>query len=220
MNTNTIGSLFKVKYVSDLSRLPEYEDAGTLLISADGSIYKGRGAETPLLKVSDIILVDTESSLDSIDKYTGKLYLTKDTNILWTIEDDQFVKVSSGIEGYDLSMGLSDIIVPGVTLIGKPIYAAVINAGALPTEVEGSKTIPHGITNMDYLYKLEGFAKDNTSPTNNRLVLNSTASTFLGANAVALSADTTNVYITTSIDYSRFTESVVILYYTKTDEVV
>ena len=47
--------------------------------------------------------------------------------------------------------------------------------------------------------------------------MNSTPTSFLGNNAVAITADAQNIYLTCSIDFSRFNESTVILYYTKTN---
>ena len=216
--TLTVGAPFKIKYVSDTSKLPVAEEVGTLIVSSDGKIYKGNGASNPLLSLNDVILVESEGSLSGIvGKVQGKLYYTKDTSVLWTWDSVKFNKVSGGVETYDLAKGSIDILVNGVTLFGKPIYAAVIDTGILPTDVEKSKSVPHNVANIEYLYKIEGFAKDTVSAENNFLIMNSTPTSFLGNNAVAITADAQNIYLTCSIDFSRFNESTVILYYTKTN---
>lgn len=219
-STITVGSPFRIKYVSDVKKLPTSEEYGTILVSSDGKVYKGSGADNPLLSLNDIISVNTELDLDAIvNKQQDKLYYTKDTNTIWTWDTVKFNKINSGVTPYDLTLNEVDIKVQSMTLFGKPVYAAVINTGTLPTDTEKSKTVPHNISNLEYLYKLEGFARDLVAANNNRLILNSMATSFIGNNAVALSADTSNIYITTSVDYSRFTESTVILYYTKTTDV-
>lgn len=221
-NLTTVGAPFKIKYVSDVTKMPLEEAVGTILVTSDGRIFKGNGASKPLLALNDILSVATEDDLESLDtKQQGKLYFTKDTSTLWTWDSIEFSKVSGGVEPYDLTLGSRDILVPEATLFGKPIYAAVINTGTLPTDVEKSKSVPHGIDAIECLYRIEGFASDNTATEHNKLIFNSTPTTFMGDNAVAVTADTANIYVTVSIDHSRFTESTVILYYTKTtDDVV
>lgn len=100
----------------------------------------------------------------------------------------------------------------GATWInGKTIYKKTIDTGALPNAT--TNNIAHGITNLDRIIKIEGWAyrSDDTS----FFPLPSTSTGSVSANIVT-TANTTYVNISTGTDRSNVGESYVTLYYTKT----
>lgn len=88
--------------------------------------------------------------------------------------------------------------------LGKPVYAKLIDFGALPNAAV--KSVSHGISNIDCLLFTGGNAKDVFFPmvsTNNR--------------AIELSAGLTTIYVTTTYDYSG-RNAVITMKYTKTTD--
>lgn len=97
----------------------------------------------------------------------------------------------------------------------RPLYRIVVNCGALPNAA--TKTIPHGITPTDFtsswtFLKIYGAASDTTGKTYIPLPYSSAAAI---ANNIEVKVDSTNVYITTGINYSNYNVSYIILEYIK-----
>jgi hypothetical protein len=96
----------------------------------------------------------------------------------------------------------------------RPVYRMVVNFGALPAT--GTKTVAHNIPNVTNTFsfvKIYGVATDPTSVTFIPIPYSSAASI---TDNLELSADATNVYITTGgTDYSAYTTTYVILEYIK-----
>lgn len=95
---------------------------------------------------------------------------------------------------------------------GKDIWSATVDCGALPNAT--SKTVSHGIANIDRITKVEC-----NSSTNAGLVIPIpyTPLDILG-NGVGLSVDKTSIYIGTGVDRSNFTSTYCTLEYTKTTD--
>lgn len=91
---------------------------------------------------------------------------------------------------------------------GSTIYKKTVNIGTLPNNTEAS--IPHGISNIDMVVKLEGFAKNTT--TNNQIPLPFVSSSL--NNQIYLSTTPTNITVGCGIDRSALS-GYVTLYYTK-----
>lgn len=91
---------------------------------------------------------------------------------------------------------------------GKPVYAKLVNFGALPNAT--TSTLAHGISNIANIIFASGSASNGQSlPCTN----------FGGSanDSVAISADTTNIYVTTTQNLSTLTASI-LLKYTKTTD--
>lgn len=115
---------------------------------------------------------------------------------------------TGGSGGIDYS---TDELDTGIKWIdGKTIYRKTINCGALPNTA--SKDVAHGITNIDRIVSIEGYAYNPT--------LHSTMpipySTNSTAANVGVNADTTSINIFDGSDRSAFTEAYITLVYTKT----
>ena len=99
--------------------------------------------------------------------------------------------------------------VMGTWIDGKPLYRKVIDTGALPNATE--KAVAHGISNLDYVAFTYGMAKNPTSNATLTIPFPSAS-----GNHVFVYSDLTNVYINSTGDRSTYTESTVIMLYTKT----
>lgn len=95
--------------------------------------------------------------------------------------------------------------------LGKPLYRKVINTGALPNAT--SKLTPHGISNIDRVVSIHGYAYRESGQTTITLPFPST-----GNNGVVCDREGANVVIVAYIDRRNFTESYVTLEYTKTTD--
>lgn len=93
---------------------------------------------------------------------------------------------------------------------GKTIYKKTIDCGTLPNNTE--KTVPHGISNLGRVIKVEGYAY--TGVTNVTFPLPFPWITSAGTVGLLIGATTIN--IATGFDRTGFTETYVTLYYTKT----
>lgn len=98
--------------------------------------------------------------------------------------------------------------IAGVWIDGKPIYEKTINFGALPNNTQ--KTVNHNISNLDWVVKVECFAKDAYG---NRLSV-PTPST----NPVTLNVRNTDILVVTTSDRSSYTQTYCTIYYTKTTD--
>ena len=93
---------------------------------------------------------------------------------------------------------------------GRTIYKKTVNTGTLPNDNE--KTVPHGISNLRRVLKVEGYAYNGTNDTTFPLP-------FVWTNAlscVGVLIGTTTINIRTGVDRTDYTESYITLYYTKT----
>lgn len=100
----------------------------------------------------------------------------------------------------------------GATWInGKTIYKKTIDTGALPNTT--TNNVAHGITNLDRVIKMEGYAYRSGDDTGFMLPMVSTNS---ASASVSITVTSTNVVLTTGTDRSNVGESYVTLYYTKT----
>lgn len=95
---------------------------------------------------------------------------------------------------------------------GKQIYRKVINTGALPNA--SNKSIPHNITNIETIISLKGVAHNPTVNITYTLPhVHPNDVTY----QVGLYIYGENIIISTGIDRSEFTQSYVIIEYTKGD---
>ena len=107
----------------------------------------------------------------------------------------------------------SSPVVVGSWIDGKTIYRRVYNFGALPNN--STKDIEHGITNLDRVINIRGWAYRPSDQTRCPLPFVSTSTLGLG---IALGPITpTVIRLTCGSDRSAFTESYIILDYTTTD---
>lgn len=99
-----------------------------------------------------------------------------------------------------------------VWINGKQIYRKVINTSALPNA--SNKSIPHNITNLETITSLEGTAYNPTANITYTLPhVHPNDVTY----QVGLYINGANIIISTGIDRSAFTQSYVIIEYTKGD---
>ncbi len=95
---------------------------------------------------------------------------------------------------------------------GSPIYKKTVACGVLPNAA--IKTVAHGITGINRIIKMEGYAY-RSSPNTLWVNLN-WPSTSSAAASIAIGADLTNISIFTGTNRTEYAESYVTLYYTKT----
>lgn len=105
------------------------------------------------------------------------------------------------------SYSLTETATGGTWVDGSPIYKKTISVGALPNAT--AKTVAHGITNLGYVIKIEGFAYDgtNTAP----LPLTATNDAY----NVQVSVNSTNITLVDGADRSDYATAYITLYYTK-----
>ena len=96
---------------------------------------------------------------------------------------------------------------------GKVIYKKTIDFGTLPNNA--LKTVPHNISNLGYIVKIEGIAKRSTDGIFFQIGNAPTPNTQSFSVSIHVSADSTGVGITTGMD-RRDMAAYVTLYYTKT----
>lgn len=98
---------------------------------------------------------------------------------------------------------------------GKTIYKKTIEFGALPKSTR--KTVPHGISNLDYVVKIESDAMVHSGGDGNCIPL-PFPSTDSSANSVEITVNNTNVIVTTRIDFwgDNYDTCYATIYYTKT----
>lgn len=93
---------------------------------------------------------------------------------------------------------------------GKTIYKKTVSIGPLPNA--GTKTVAHGITGVEYVISLSGFAKN---PSTN-LILPLPYVEANDAGAVPARTTSTDIVVVTGVDRTSYTTSYVTLWYTKT----
>lgn len=90
----------------------------------------------------------------------------------------------------------------------RPIYNVEVDFGALPNAA--TKSVAHGIANIDANFKLVSIFAGATKPTMPFSYIPVTyASASATANNIEINMDATNVNITTAIDYSAYTTTYV-----------
>lgn len=92
----------------------------------------------------------------------------------------------------------------GKWIDGSTIYEKTVDIGNLPNAT--SKSVAHGITNLDKVISIEGFARGG----NNRVPLPYVAT--VSTNNVAVSANNTNIAITAGGDSSSYSGYVTLRY--------
>ena len=93
---------------------------------------------------------------------------------------------------------------------GRAIYKKTVDTGALPNNT--TKVVPHSISNLRRVIKLEGYAYNGTNDTTFPLPF----SWATGASScIGVLIGTTTVNINTGINRTDYTESYITLYYTK-----
>lgn len=90
---------------------------------------------------------------------------------------------------------------------GKTIYKKTINFGALPNNTE--KTVPHGISNLGRVIKVEGYSY------NNDVFFPLPFPWTSAASSIGILIGFTSINISTGLDRTGFIETYITLYYTK-----
>ena len=103
----------------------------------------------------------------------------------------------------------------GTWIDGSNLYQKTINFGALPNAT--TKNVPHSISNLKKIIDMKGYMSNNTNfqPLPFASMYYPQGSTNY---SISVSATKTNVSITTWYNFSDYTESYVILQYTKTTD--
>ena len=99
----------------------------------------------------------------------------------------------------------------GVWTDGKPLYQKTIDFGALPNNA--TKSVAHGISNINHVVMIEGYATNETQFFPMPFTNNETA-----GSQVCVYVSKTNVSIRTSVDRSAYTKCFITLQYTKTTD--
>lgn len=129
-------------------------------------------------------------------------------NIVDVVEDGNAHAVTSNAVANSLSYSTEEVKTGGVWVDGKTIYRKTVTFGALPNNT--TKTVAHGISNIDTMIDFYGIADDGTY--------------FIPIPRVGISAidpvdifcTRTDIYITTKYDATAYVKNYVTLEYTKT----
>lgn len=116
-------------------------------------------------------------------------------------------KIDLGSIGLDYST--TEVNTGAKWIDGRAIYKKTVNTGTLPNDTE--KTVPHGISNLGRVLKVEGYAYNGTNDATFPLP-------FVWTNAlscVGVLIGTTTINIRSGVDRTDYTESYITLYYTK-----
>ena len=112
--------------------------------------------------------------------------------------------------GDDYHVYSTDERVIGKWIDGKPLYESTVSFGSLPNAA--TKSISHGISNIDNVIYAYGFAKGN-----NRC-FNIPFASQTNTAGIMMYVDSTKVNVTTGMDRTEFTSSYIIIQYTKTTD--
>lgn len=158
-------------------------------------------------KINRAGFLSYQLSLDTIAETSFKRFTRK----------SYFVSVSSsspyGWSCYEVNSDSYQIVETntGATWIdGSPIYKKTIAIGALPNA--DVKSVPHGITNLHRVLKLEGYAYN---PTDSQFFSFSYASPTSVSISIGVFVQGSDVRVRTGTDRTNCTESYVTIYYTK-----
>lgn len=98
----------------------------------------------------------------------------------------------------------------GTWIDGKPLYSKVINIGTLPSSATQVR-YPHGILNLERIYKFDGIAYGKTDGSHNGFALPYTINS---STLVGIFWDGTDITVATTLDRSGYI-GLFIVYYTK-----
>lgn len=120
------------------------------------------------------------------------------------------VTKASAVDGIIIDYSTSEVDTGATWIDGSHIYKKTINFGNLPNATV--KNVPHGISNLNYVIKIEGTA---AAPNSTWITLPVVYRSADAAYNVEVSTSLTDVVCNTSQDRSMFT-AYITLYYTKT----
>lgn len=126
--------------------------------------------------------------------------------LAWDEIEEKFINVNQS-GGSSIVYSTNEQLI-GKWVNGEDLYQKTVNCGNLPNAT--SKTVAHGISNLDRIISAEGFAKSSTNQTPIPFVNNTTV-----GSQVVLIVDNTNITLRTSDDRSPYT-GYITLRYTKT----
>ena len=155
-------------------------------------------------------MADAETDLANLSE--GQILATKDTGDelaqpVDVVEEGNLHAVSSNAVAESLGYSETEQKTGGVWIDGKPIYRKVVGCGSLLNN--NTKAVTHNITNISKIIKVYGFTTDGT----NYLPI-----PYVDANPIKTYANTTTVYVQTYSDRTSYTETEIILEYTKTTD--
>lgn len=117
---------------------------------------------------------------------------------------------ASAVDGINVDYSTNEVDTGATWIDGAHIYKKTINFGNLPNAT--AKYVSHGISNLNYVIKIEGTA---AAPNSTWITLPVVYRSADAAYNVEVSASSTDVVCNTSQDRSMFT-AYITLYYTKT----
>ena len=125
---------------------------------------------------------------------------------------------SAGLYTVTKPIGMADIYSTeekevGLWIDNRPLYQKTINLGTMPNNT--SKTVAHGISNLDSIISFQGYYKNSNS--GGIIPLSFTHRSALNEQ-LQLSADNTNITVITATDKTALTECYVTILYTKTTD--
>ena len=159
--------------------------------------------------MTDKIVQFTDGESNNIFPVAGALKSGSVTTS--TINDNAVTKTKIDLSTLDGNYSTSEVDTGYTWIDGKTIYKKTINFGALPNTT--MKSVSHGISNVDYVLKIEGIAKRDSDGVFFQIG-NSPNPTVGITTAISVTADSDSVDITTGTDRSGM-NGYVTLWYTK-----
>ena len=175
----------------------------------NGNINVGKGSVGVWVDATNIIIDTTENR--SSQYLIVTIQYTKTTDTPWS---GKFVPQGYGyVSSGDIYSEQERQV--GVWTDGKPLYQKTVDCGALPNNT--TKTVAHGISDVDRIVELKGTAY---STTNGYTLPLEDIDGGAGINsAIRLYANVTNIYLDTKKDQSTYNKTLVTIQYTKTTDV-
>lgn len=99
VNISKKGAQVAVLKYTTSDNLPSSEDKSVLIYTTDTSeFYQGQGYATPLLKIStdNIFFADSKSGFPTSGQSKSKLYVAKDTEVIYMYTDNGYIAISNG----------------------------------------------------------------------------------------------------------------------------
>ena len=152
----------------------------------------------------------TAAETDLANLEVGQIIATKDegselSNPADVVQDGNMHAVTSNAVADGLSYSTDEVKTGGKWIDGKPIYRKIVDIGALPNNT--SKTVAHGINNLEKAIIANGFAINNKGET---IYIPHTFSGFY--------LNKTSIVLNTTYNYSAYTEAYITIEYTKTTD--
>ena len=176
------------------------------------TVGSGASQTTEPIENNKIPVYETKAAAeaDIANLSDGQIIATKDegnenAKPVDVVEKGNMHAVTSNAVADTISYSTNEVKTGGKWIDGKPIYRKTIDCGALPNNT--SKTVAHGISNLEKAIMVSGFA-----------INNNWEFIYIPHALYGFYINKTNIVMNTTFDYSSYTETYITIEYTKTTD--